>query len=414
MGLGRLVHWGPIAALGRWLRLQGVRQTGLTALFFLTVIIFWVSFTALVCDTMYWPPDQSWGGYLNLMVFLMISSSTLYHFMAALLVGPGHVPEGWQPAQPTDQAHLQFCHACQAFKAPRSHHCRKCGKCVKKMDHHCPWINNCVGHDNHGFFVGFLASAVLGCSHASWILAMSIYYGLNRSWYAYYGTGQEPQVMLTLVTLIVYLFGLGMAIGVVLAVGTLLFFQLRSVVRNQTGIEDWILEKASYRLRHTTDTFAHPYDLGRSGNFWQVINLTCRPMCDGIEWPLKPGSDQYDLTKEQILQKLDKRHRTREYKIVKPFSGYWCPCWSMGLRVGCQPPCADEPRIPLEVGDILLVTRWKRHWLYGDKCLRDNQVEADRVRGWFPRKCAVEVIEPSFNGDEVKPTKKSDSCKKNE
>ena len=49
-----------------------------------------------------------------------------------------------------------------------------------KMDHHCPWINNCVGHFNHGHFVGFLASAVLGCAQASIVLAMTLYYGLNR------------------------------------------------------------------------------------------------------------------------------------------------------------------------------------------------------------------------------------------
>ena len=95
-----------------------------------------------------------------------------------------------------------------------------------KMDHHCPWINNCVGHFNHGHFVGFLASAVLGCAQASFVLSMTLYYGLNRSWYHYYGTGAEPKVTLTLTTLLVVMFALGLAIGVVLAVGALLYFQV--------------------------------------------------------------------------------------------------------------------------------------------------------------------------------------------
>ena len=115
------------------------------------------------------------------------------------------------------------------------------------MDHHCPWINNCVGHNNHGHFVGFLFFAVVGCAQASLVLSMSLYYGLNRSYYHHHGSGFEPKVILSLFTLIASLFGLGLAIGVVLAVGALLFFQLRSIWRNQTGIEDWILEKACYR-----------------------------------------------------------------------------------------------------------------------------------------------------------------------
>ena len=48
------------------------------------------------------------------------------------------------------------------------------------MDHHCPWINTCVGHFNHGHFVSFLASAVLGCGLATISLSLSLYYGLNR------------------------------------------------------------------------------------------------------------------------------------------------------------------------------------------------------------------------------------------
>lgn len=43
------------------------------------------------------------------------------------------------------------------------------------MDHHCPWINNCCGHQNHAYFTSFLLLAPLGCSHAAFIFIMTMY-----------------------------------------------------------------------------------------------------------------------------------------------------------------------------------------------------------------------------------------------
>lgn len=44
-----------------------------------------------------------------------------------------------------------------------------------KMDHHCPWINNCCGYQNHASFTLFLLLAPLGCIHASFIFIMTMY-----------------------------------------------------------------------------------------------------------------------------------------------------------------------------------------------------------------------------------------------
>lgn len=38
----------------------------------------------------------------------------------------------------------------------RLHNCRSCGRSVDKMDHHCPWINSCVGRNNHRYFMMFI------------------------------------------------------------------------------------------------------------------------------------------------------------------------------------------------------------------------------------------------------------------
>ena len=185
-GVWRVFHWGPMVAL---------------------VIIKWITFITLYCNIMLWPPAESLYGLVFTAIFLGMysppclrkslnlssgfSSLTLFHFFCSLSTGPGFLPAGWSPVAQAEAgspgartetgiSQVQWCNACQGYKAPRSHHCRKCGRCVMKMDHHCPWINTCVGHHNHGHFIAFLASAVCGCSMASFSLALSLYYGLNR------------------------------------------------------------------------------------------------------------------------------------------------------------------------------------------------------------------------------------------
>ena len=48
------------------------------------------------------------------------------------------------------------CAECVILRPPRSRHCQICERCVEKLDHHCPWINCCVGGKNLGLFYVFL------------------------------------------------------------------------------------------------------------------------------------------------------------------------------------------------------------------------------------------------------------------
>lgn len=65
---------------------------------------------------------------------------------------------------------FRYCHKCRNIKPPRAHHCSVCDECVLRMDHHCPWVGNCVGINNHKFFFNFLLYSFFGCFHAAIIL----------------------------------------------------------------------------------------------------------------------------------------------------------------------------------------------------------------------------------------------------
>ncbi|KAI7848706.1 DHHC palmitoyltransferase-domain-containing protein [Circinella umbellata] len=58
---------------------------------------------------------------------------------------------------------LRYCETCRIYRPPRASHCRQCDNCVEVEDHHCIWLNNCIGSRNYRPFFVFITSATLLC-----------------------------------------------------------------------------------------------------------------------------------------------------------------------------------------------------------------------------------------------------------
>ena len=124
------------------------------------------------------------------------------------------------------------------------------------------------------------------------------------------------------------------------------------------------------------------------------------PIGDGIYWSIASNlnCDQYTLTREQIEQKSEKKSRAKPYAVVKKYSGRWFPV-VFGFKVLFSIPCTDENRLRLNVGDNVLVTRWRKfvinYYHYYYICLEKRMFNVvflkiqelvvwrkDKQRGW--------------------------------
>ncbi|CAD8192768.1 unnamed protein product [Paramecium pentaurelia] len=70
-----------------------------------------------------------------------------------------------------------ICPECVCVKAPRSKHCDICQSCVLVYDHHCPWVDNCIGQNNHFQFYIFV---LLLCLDITFNLATQFYFVIQQ------------------------------------------------------------------------------------------------------------------------------------------------------------------------------------------------------------------------------------------
>ncbi|KAI6226484.1 Palmitoyltransferase [Aphelenchoides fujianensis] len=116
-----------------------------------------------------------WMIYVLCFVAFYYIFNIMYYYRKACATPPG---------SPKKRHGEPYCYRCQNYKPPNAHHCSICQICVVNMDHHCVWINQCVGAENHRYFlqfVGYLSTGCLIFVMVSWTTFYYNYWALSSS-----------------------------------------------------------------------------------------------------------------------------------------------------------------------------------------------------------------------------------------
>lgn len=138
---------------------------GLICIALTYVAVFYADYVIVRWVIMQTMQDSLWAPFHVVLFNTVIFMLSLSH-LRAMCSDPGAVPlpetrVDFSDIHSGSESLLQHedwtvCTRCETYRPPRAHHCRICKRCIRRMDHHCPWINNCVGERNQKYFIQFL------------------------------------------------------------------------------------------------------------------------------------------------------------------------------------------------------------------------------------------------------------------
>ncbi|XP_017837245.1 palmitoyltransferase ZDHHC3-like [Drosophila busckii] len=192
----------------------------------------------------------------NMFIFQAFAFLAFVSHLRAVLTDPGAVPLG----NATNEMMEQMCTKCCSSKPARAHHCSICQRCIRKMDHHCPWINNCVGENNQKYFVLFNLYIALMSMQSLLLVRMQFAECLKNDWGSCSPISQPATIFL-----LAYLTYEGFVFGVLTIV--VLAMQLNAIFNDQTFTEQLKNEEAHWiknsglksMFRHFSLTWFSPF-----------------------------------------------------------------------------------------------------------------------------------------------------------
>ncbi|KAM9074456.1 palmitoyltransferase ZDHHC3 isoform X2 [Balaenoptera ricei] len=244
------------------------------------------------------------GIMFNLLAFLALASHC-----RAMLTDPGAVPKGNATKEFIESLQLKpgqvvyKCPKCCSIKPDRAHHCSVCKRCIRKMDHHCPWVNNCVGENNQKYFVLFTMYIALISLHALIMVGFHFLHCFEEDW-TKCSSFSPPTTVILLILLCFE--GLLFLIFTSVMFGT----QVHSICTDETGIERL---KRKHQPRERTgswksvkETFDGDFSLNWFNPFSGLRHP--KPLSDG-DWVRQVASlsdtENTETTEEQSEQRKD-------------------------------------------------------------------------------------------------------------